>query len=199
MASPKICKKCKTVIAPGAKFCPACGAKTANNTPALIAIVLVIIVAVVAICVIVSGNPDSDKATPNATAAAKPAATPKQTSSAAIAENADISVSFEKLEEIDGIEGVCYLTLSMTSKADKEIWVYLENASVNGDMLPAVMQGVPTYIMPEKTSHNPFIISFANITAQSAAEITDIQFDIVVADRESLNEISRISNVRIES
>ena len=86
----------------------------------------------------------------------------------------------------------------MTNKADKEIWVYLENASVNGDMLPAVMQGVPTYIMPEKTSHNPFIISFASITAQSDAEITDIQFDIVVADRESLNELSRIRNVRIE-
>lgn len=114
-----------------------------------------------------------------------------------IAENEHVTVSFEKLYEEEYVQGAAYLTLAITSKADQEIWVYLENASVNDEQLPMVGSGVPMYIKAGKTSRNPFILSYKTLTIESVAEITTLEFDIVVADKESLNEISRISGVTV--
>jgi hypothetical protein len=65
-------------------------------------------------------------------------------------------------------------------------------------MLPAVMQGMPTYILPGKTSRNPFILSYQPLSIDSIDQIEAVTFDIVVADRESLEEVSRIPGVNIE-
>lgn len=121
-----------------------------------------------------------------------PAYTPKT-----IAENEYVTVSFEKLYEEEYVQGAAYLTLAITSKIDQEIWVYLENASVNDEQLPMVGSGVSMYIKPMKTSRNPFILSYKTLTIESVAEIKALEFDVVVADKESLNEISRISGVKV--
>ena len=107
-------------------------------------------------------------------------------------------MTFDSLYEEAFVDGVCYLKLAITNNWDKEIWVYLDKASVNGEMLPAVMQGVPTYILPGKTSRNPFILSYQPLSIDSIDQIEAVEFDIVIADRESLDEISRIPGVRIE-
>lgn len=117
---------------------------------------------------------------------------------ALLAENDHVAVTFDSLYEEAFVDGVCYLKLAITNNWDKEIWVYLDKASVNGEMLPAVMQGVPTYILPGKTSRNPFILSYQPLSIDSIDQIEAVEFDIVIADRESLDEISRIPGVRIE-
>lgn len=209
MAKRNVCKKCGAQLAPGAKFCPACGAKTKKPHVALGVICIVIVVAFTA--VVVSALWDRPAAAPSpspspaASAATAPTAAPSAEPSAApspapalLAENAHVAVTFDSLYEEAFVDGVCYLKLAITNNWDKEIWVYLDKASVNGEMLPAVMQGVPTYILPGKTSRNPFILSYQPLSIDSIDQIEAVEFDIVIADRESLDEISRIPGVRIE-
>jgi hypothetical protein len=207
MAKQNACKKCGAQLAPGAKFCPACGAKTKKPPVILGVIVIVIVVAITAVVVsALQDRPETDPSpSPAAPAASAPAAAPASEPTAPpsaaptlLAENAHVSVTFDSLYEDAFVEGVCYLKLAITNNWDKEIWTYLDKASVNGEMLPAVMQGVPTYILPGKTSSNPFILSYQPLSIDSIDQIEAVEFDIVIADRESLDEISRIPGVRIE-
>lgn len=207
MAKRNVCKKCGAQLAPRAKFCPACGAKAKKPHVVLGVICIVIVAAFTA--VVVFPLRDSPAAAPSpppaAPAASEPAAMPTSepapapsAAPALLAENAHVAVTFDSLYEEAFVEGVCYLKLAITNNWDKEIWVYLDKASVNGEMLPAVMQGVPTYILPGKTSRNPFILSYQPLSIDSIEQIEAVEFDIVIADRESLDEISRIPGVRIE-
>lgn len=209
MAKQTVCKKCGARLAPGAKFCPACGAKT-KKPPVIPAVIAIVIVAAVT-AVVVSALGDRPAAAPSpspspaASAATVPTAAPSAEPSAApspapalLAENDHVTVTFDSLYEEAFVDGVCYLKLEIVNNWDKEIWVYLDKASVNGEMLPAVMQGVPTYILPGKTSRNPFILSYQPLSIDSIEQIEAVEFDIVIADRESLDEISRIPGVRIE-
>lgn len=116
----------------------------------------------------------------------------------ALAANDYITVTFEKLYEEPSIQGVAYLQLAITNNWDKEVWVYLDKGSVNDEQLTAFLSGLPTYIMPGKISRNPFIISYSNLSIESVNEIQSIEFDIVVAERESLDEVSRISGLTIQ-
>ena len=204
MAKRNVCKKCGAQLAPGAKFCPACGAKTKKPHVALGVIAIVIVVAFTA--VVVSALRDRPQPPPGAsTVLASPsgegdreAVEMSTPALALLAENAHVAVTFDSLYEEAFVDGVCYLKLAITNNWDKEIWVYLDKASVNGEMLPAVMQGIPTYILPGKTSRNPFILSYQPLSIDSIEQIEAVEFDIVIADRESLDEVSRIPAVRIE-
>lgn len=207
MAKQTVCKKCGARLAPGAKFCPVCGAKAKKPHVVLGVICIVIVVAFTAVAV--SALRDRPAAAPSpspaSSAASAPAAMPTSepapapsAAPALLAENAHVAVTFNSLYEEAFVDGVCYLKLAITNNWDKEIWVYLDKASVNGEMLPAVMQGVPTYILPGKTSRNPFILSYQPLSIDSIDQIEAVEFDIVIADRESLDEISRIPGVHIE-
>ena len=144
-----------------------------------------------------SGSEQTQQAQATASTAAASAPATAVPAPAPLAENEHVSVTFEKLYEESYIQGVAYLTLAVTNNCDREIWVYLEKASINDEQLPMVGSGVPMYITPGKTSRNPFILSYANLSVESVTEIHSLEFDIVVADRESLNEISRISSVQV--
>lgn len=204
MAKRNVCKKCGAQLAPGAKFCPVCGAKAKKPHVVLGVIAIVIVAAFTA--VVVSALRDRPQPPPGASPVlASPSgegdreAVERSTPAPALlAENAHVAVTFDSLYEEAFVDGVCYLKLEIVNNWDKEIWVYLDKASVNGEMLPAVMQGVPTYILPGKTSRNPFILSYQPLSIDSIDQIEAVEFDIVIADRESLDEISRIPGVRIE-
>lgn len=116
---------------------------------------------------------------------------------APLASNEHVTVTFEKLTEEASIQGAAYLTLAVKNNSDREIWVYLDKASVNDEQLPTVGSGVPMYIMPGKTSRNPFILSYASLSIKSVSDVYSLEFDVVIADRESLDEISRISGVKV--
>jgi hypothetical protein len=164
-------------------------------------VLIVIVVAIVAIISILSGEP-ADPAEPTAAQDDAPKTDPAPASdpepgSELLASNDFIDVSFERLYEESGIQGVAYLQLAITNKSDRELWVYLDRGAVNDEQLSTFLSGVPTYIMPGKTSSNPAIISYSQLTIESVDEIRTVEFDIVIADRESLSEISRISGVKI--
>jgi len=214
MAKRNVCKKCGAQLASKAKFCPACGAKAKKPHvfPGVIAIVIVVAFTAIVVSALrdrpeapaaSGGGPTASR--PSAAPATAPAAAPSSEPTAApsaapalLAENEHVSVTFDSLYEEAFIEGVCYLKLAITNNWDKEIWVYLDKASVNDEMLPTVMQGMPTYILPGKTSRNPFILSYQPLSIESIDQIEVVEFDIVIADRESLEEISRIPGVSIE-
>ena len=210
MAKRNVCKKCGAQLAPKAKFCLACGAKAKKPhvVPGVIAIVIVVAFTAIVVSALrdrpeapaaSAGGPPASQhsAAPAAAPSSEPTAAPSA-APALLAENEHVSVTFESLYEEAFVDGVCYLKLAITNNWDKEIWVYLDKASVNDEMLPAVMQGMPTYILPGKTSRNPFILSYQPLSIESIDQIEAVEFDIVIADRESLAEISRIPGVNIE-
>ena len=162
-------------------------------------ILIVIVVAIVAIISVLSGEP-ADPAEQTAAQAGAPktaSASDPEPGSVLLASNDFIDVSFERLYEESGIQGVAYLQLAIANKSDRELWVYLDKGAVNDEQLSTFLSGVPTYIMPGKTSRNPAIISYSQLSIESVDEIRTVEFDIVIADRESLSEISRISGVKI--
>lgn len=164
-------------------------------------VLVIIIVAIVAIISVLSGEP-ADSVEPTAAQADAPKtdlapASDPEPGSELLASNDFIDVSFELLYEESGIQGVAYLQLAITNKSERELWVYLDRGAVNDEQLSTFLSGVPTYIMPGKTSRNPAIISYSQLTIESVEEIRTVEFDIVVADRESLSEVSRISGVKI--
>lgn len=179
--------------------------KKKKKLPVVVGIILIILVVAFTAIVVSSmgggsggtSTPDPAAKTTPATASAAPAEPPAPEVSA-LASNDYITITFEKLYEEPSIQGVAYLQLAMTNTWDKEIWVYLDKGSVNDEQLTSFLSGLPTYIMPGKTSRNPFIISYSQLSIESISEIQTVGFDVVVADRESLNEISRISGVQIQ-
>lgn len=173
-----------------------------KNGPLVAVLVLIVIaVAVVAIVSVLSGKP-AESANPTAAKDDTPKTYPAPASdpepgTELLASNDFIDVSFERLYEESGIQGVAYLQLAITNKSDRDLWVYLDRGAVNDEQLSTFLSGVPTYIMPGKTSRNPAIISYSQLTIESVDEIRTVEFDIVVADQESLSEISRIAGVKI--
>lgn len=179
--------------------------KKRNPIGAVIGVILIVlVVAFTAIVVSSMGSGSGDTPTQALAAKATPAPAPEAPAESpaseviALASNDYITVTFEKLYEEPSIQGVAYLQLAITNNWDQEVWVYLDKGSVNDEQLTAFLSGLPTYIMPGKTSRNPFIISYSQLSIKSVSEIQSIEFDIVVAERESLDEVSRISGVQIQ-
>ncbi len=116
-----------------------------------------------------------------------------------IADDAFITATFEKKYDAVnlGVTGVFYLDIKAQNKSDKEIWVYLDNASVNDEMVPMVMSGVPLNIQPEKTGRNGFIFSFSSLSIDKIEDVKKIEFDLVVADAETLSEMDRITSIKL--
>lgn len=117
-----------------------------------------------------------------------------------IADDEYVTATFEKIYDATsmGVEGVFYVDLNVKNKTDKEIWIYLDNASVNDEMVPLVGSGVPFYILPEKSGRNGFIFSFASLSIDSIDDVKTISFDMVVADEESLEEIERVEAIKLD-
>ena len=117
-----------------------------------------------------------------------------------IADDNYVTVTFEKMYDAVnlGVTGVFYVDIKAQNKTDKEIWVYLDKASVNDEMVPMVTSGIPLYIQPDKTGRNGFIFSFSSLSIDKIEDVKKIEFDLVVADEETLTEIDRISSIRLD-
>lgn len=116
-----------------------------------------------------------------------------------LADDECITATFEKLYDAKdlGIEGVFYIDINVENKIDRTIWVYLENASVNDEMVPLVWSGVPMNILPDKSGRNAFIFSFSALSIDTIDSIESIEFDLVVTDEESLEEIERVEQIEL--
>ena len=202
------CKTCGSQIAKSAKRCPNCGAR--QHKGAFAAIAVVIVLAVVLIVVVsISGNdtkpssssaPSSSSGTAPGTAPSSspapaqdisPSPSDPEASELQLLDDDIISVSFVRLYEVAGVDGAIYLQLQMQNKTDSEIWVALTDGAANDEMIPTIGSGVPTYILPGKSSQNPFIIFTSALSISSASEIHDLTFTIYVEDRETGAELDR--------
>ena len=117
-----------------------------------------------------------------------------------LADDDYVTAAFEKMYDATsmGVEGVFYIDINVKNKTDKEILVYLDKASVNDEMVPLVGSGVPLYIQPAKSGRNGFIFSFSSLSIDSIDEVKTISFDLVVADKDSMDEIERVESVSLE-
>ena len=122
-----------------------------------------------------------------------------QSAEAIIADDDHITVKYEKVYEADFVTGVFYLQLYATNKLDKAVTVVLENASVNQEMIPLIMTGVPFTLQPEKSGRTGFIFSYNTLSIDSIDLIENIEFDVVIRDAESFSELYRISKITLGS
>ena len=137
---------------------------------------------------------------PKGEATATPVPVQEESKEIVIADDDYVTATFEKIYDAEhmGVTGVFYLDIKAQNKTDKEIWVYLDKASVNDEMVPMVMSGVPLNIQPEKSGRTGFIISFSSLSIDKVDDVKKIEFDLVVADQETLSELDRVSSIKLD-
>lgn len=105
-----------------------------------------------------------------------------------IIENDYVKVSYKDTTDMQNL-GVFYLNLKIENKLDKEIWVTLESADVDGESIPLITTGVPVYIRPNNSGVGAFIFSMVNLTINSVDEAENASFKIVIWDKESTEKL----------
>ena len=107
-----------------------------------------------------------------------------------------IKAEFVEFSEYDSM-GVFYVTIRVKNKTEKTIIIYLDEATVNNEMVPMVMSGVPLKILPEKTGANAFIFSFAQLSISAFEDVDTVAFKILVMDDNGFTEIEKTDEVVI--
>ncbi len=117
-----------------------------------------------------------------------------------IADDDSVTATFEKIYDATslGIEDVFYVDINVKNKSDKEIFVVLDKASVNDEMLPMVSSGFPLIVKADKSGRNAFIFSFIPLSIDRVEEVEKIEFDLVIFDNETLDEMDRISSIELD-
>lgn len=102
-----------------------------------------------------------------------------------ILDNDMIKVSYRGVTDMPDIS-YFYVNLNIENKHDKEIWVVLESADVDGETIPLVTTGVPVYIR----SGNSFLATYGfptmNLSINSVKDAKEATFKIVVRDKENI-------------
>lgn len=169
-------------------------------------LVFVMILSLLSACSGESSSSASNTGSPTTTEAPKnedtttPEPEKEESKEVVIADDDYVTATFEKIYDATnlGVEGVFYIDINVKNKTDKEIWVYLDGASVNDEMVPMVMSGVPLYVKPEKSGRNAFIISFAQLSIDKVEDVKNIEFDLVIANEETLDEIDRVKGISLD-
>ena len=189
MARMKKCKYCGEEIPKSAKRCPNCNKKVKHPlVSALLTIFIILVFLLVVLMVIAPKKPTNE--------------TPTETS--AIAENKHVVLVDDDniVAEFLGFDnhadlGAFYVTLCVTNKTDQKIWVYLDEASVNDEMMSLVMSGVPLNILPEKKGTNSFIFPYQQISIDDFDAVKTVSFKIVVKNEETLKDIETTAELTI--
>ena len=113
-----------------------------------------------------------------------------------IYEDGFVKVSFIELFDAEGVSGVSYLRLLVVNKTDQKISIIPTDASVN-KYQTMLMSGTMMEIKADEKSQNPFIISHANIDANSASEIQSVEFIMQILN-DDMDEIGRTGMIAIE-
>lgn len=114
-----------------------------------------------------------------------------------IIDNDLVSVDYEGMYEAPGVQDTFYVGLNVQNKRSKDIWVYLDKASVNNETVSMVMTGMPLYIEPGNSGRTGFIFPMGQLSVHSLSGVEKVKFDLVVADKATLTEIWRAENVEI--
>ena len=159
-----------------------------------------LLLSLISVVSLLSGCGGDNSSQPSTSTNAETSAEQTEQTEVILADDDYVTATFEKMYDATsmGVEGVFYIDVNVKNKTDKEIWVYLDKASVNDEMVPLVGSGVPLYIQPAKSGRNGFIFSFSSLSIDSIDAVKTISFDLVVADKETMDEIERVESVSLE-
>lgn len=114
-----------------------------------------------------------------------------------IIDNDLVTVDYEGMYEAPGVQDTFYVGLNVQNKRSKDIWVYLDKASVNNETVSMVMTGMPLYIEPGNSGRTGFIFPMGQLSVHSLSGVEKVKFDFVVADKATLTEIWRGKDIEI--
>ena len=139
---------------------------------------LVVIMTVLLVGCVDTSNTNSDSSN-NATAQIE---TQKEV---VILDNEIITAIYRGVVDMPDI-GYFYVKLNIENKLEKEIWVTLESADVDGETIPLITTGMPVHIR----SGNSYLASYGfptmNLSINSAKDAKEATFKIVVRDKENI-------------
>lgn len=85
--------------------------------------------------------------------------------------------------------GMFVVRLRVTNKTDQPIWVYMDKASVNDEMMQMVMTGMPLYIDPGKRGSNGFIFYYKQTSIEKFEDVNTVSFKLKVDNQDTMKEI----------
>lgn len=184
------CKYCGEEIPKSAKRCPNCNKKVKHPIATAFAVIILVIALLFIFLLIVAPK---DTSTTDTTTTETTAAENKQV---VLVDDENITAEFLGFDDYPDL-GAFYVTIRVTNKTDQKIWVYLEDASVNDEMMSLVMSGAPLNILPEKKGTNSFIFPYQQISIDKFDAVETVSFKIAVKDEESLADIETTAEVTI--
>ena len=176
MAKTIRCKRCGTEFPKYMKRCPNCNKKVSHPIRTLLSILLTLVFLFIAFAVFI-GLETNDKSTSGG----------GSDTGMVLVDDDYIKAEFVKFEEATSL-GVHYTVIRVTNKTDREIWVHLDDASLNDEMVQT-FAGMPLYILPEKKGSCAFFHYLSETSIESFDDIKTVSFKIVVRDEETLDII----------
>lgn len=111
-----------------------------------------------------------------------------------ILDNEVITATYRGVTDMPDI-GYFYVKVNIENKTDKEIWVTLESADVDGETIPLITTGIPVHIR----SGNSYLASYGfptlNLSINSVKDAKEATFKIVVRDKENIMDTIFESNL----
>lgn len=105
-----------------------------------------------------------------------------------IVESDEITAEFLGFEDHPEL-GMFVVRLRVTNKTDQPIWVYMDKASVNDDMMQMVMTGMPLNIEPGKRGSNGFIFYYKQTSIEKFEDVNTVSFKLKVDNQDTMKEI----------
>ena len=128
-------------------------------------------------------NDDSGVQTPEPTMQAT-----KETGNRTIIVSDTIDAEFIGFEDHPEL-GMFSVRLRVTNKTDQPIWVYMDKASINDEMMQMVMTGMPLYIDPGKRGSNGFIFYYKQTSIEQFDDVSTVSFKLKVDNQDTMKEI----------
>lgn len=82
--------------------------------------------------------------------------------------------------------GYFYVNIKIDNKTDKEIWVTMESADVDGETVPMVVTGTYVHIRPGNSYAATFGFPMLKLSINSVKDAKEATFKLVVRDKENI-------------
>lgn len=104
-----------------------------------------------------------------------------------ILDNEMITATYQGVIDAPDI-GYFYVNLKIANKTDKEIWVTMEGADVDGETIPMVVTGTYVHIRPGNSYAATFGFPMLKLSIDSVKDAKEATFKLVVRDKENITD-----------
>lgn len=103
--------------------------------------------------------------------------------------------------EVDGVEGVFYLTIKVDylGSEDSKVMVSLSDVYVNDEVVNLPMSGTPLYIIGGRSGTNAFIISYSTLSIDKLSEVKNIKFKVELSDADTMKTIATSKEIELKA